>query len=86
MSKQILKIGGSLVSGGLLGQLPAAGAQAVTALKSKAKASAPAAPLVMPLPDDAAAQAARRRSIAEQRQRAGRASTILTDTSQKLGG
>jgi hypothetical protein len=40
----------------------------------------------MPLPDDAAAQAARRRSIAEQRQRAGRASTILTDTSQKLGG
>lgn len=46
------------------------------------------APTVMPLPDDANAVAARRRSLADQMARMGRASTILTQDSgtQKLGG
>ena len=41
----------------------------------------------MPTPDDAQAKAAKRRSIAAQMARRGRASTILTDTTtEKLGG
>lgn len=49
-------------------------------------APAVAAPSVMPNPDDAAAQAARRKSISDQMARRGRASTILSDTSsEKLG-
>lgn len=41
----------------------------------------------MPTPDDAAAQAARRRSTQTQRQRSGRMSTLLTDVaSTGLGG
>lgn len=41
----------------------------------------------MPNPDDAASQAARRRSISEQTQARGRASTILTSPSgSTLGG
>lgn len=43
----------------------------------------------MPSPTDATTQAARRRSIAEQLRRRGRASTILTsdvNTSEPLGG
>lgn len=47
-------------------------------------APAPTAPQAtsMPLPDDAAAEAAKRRSIAAQVARRGRASSILTDPSQ----
>lgn len=39
------------------------------------------APPVMPLPDDEAAKAARKKSIMAQQQRSGRMSTILTDNS-----
>lgn len=35
-------------------------------------------PAVMPTPDDAEVQRARRRSLAAQRQRSGRASTVLS--------
>lgn len=36
-------------------------------------------PAVMPVPDDAAGKKARRRSLLSQRQRTGRAETILSD-------
>lgn len=42
-----------------------------------------APPPVMPLPDDASAKKAKRRSIAEQLARQGRAATILTDLEDK---
>ena len=46
----------------------------------------PTAPTVMPTPDDQAVQAAKKRSIAAQVARRGRASTILSDTgAEKLG-
>jgi hypothetical protein len=41
-------------------------------------------PTVMPLADDAAAEAARKKSLAAQQKRGGRASTILS-TSDTLG-
>lgn len=40
----------------------------------------------MPSPDDAKVKAARRRSIAEQRRRRGRASTLLSQETDALGG
>jgi hypothetical protein len=40
----------------------------------------------MPIPDDAAAKRAKRKTTLEQRQRSGRASTILTDEPDRLGG
>ena len=43
-------------------------------------------PITMPTIDDAAVQAAKRRSILEQISRRGRASTILTSQTDKLGG
>ena len=44
-------------------------------------------PPVMPTPDDAAVKAAKRRSIAEQIRRRGRASTILeSNQTETLGG
>jgi len=58
-------------------------------------ASAPTPPIIetpppmpVPLPDDTAIQAARRRSIATQMRRRGRRSTILTgfDEGETLGG
>lgn len=49
------------------------------------KAAPAASDPVMPLPDDEAVRAARRRSIAQQSGRSGRASTILTDSGDKLG-
>jgi len=51
------------------------------------KAPAITQPKAMPTVDDEAAQAARRRQIAEMQARSGRASTILSDDSDaKLGG
>lgn len=80
MAKKIL---GALISpvGTLLG----------LASKKKDTAAPVAAPgpTVMPLADDAAVKAARKRSLIGQSQRGGRSSTILTDTasgSDKLGG
>lgn len=57
------------------------------------KPAAPAAPVLeaptpMPLPDDEAVAAAKRRSIAAQMQRSGRQSTLLTNdpvTGETLG-
>lgn len=50
-------------------------------------APAPAAPEVaMPVPDDEAVRLAKKRSIASQRARRGRASTIFTDPNNLLGG
>jgi hypothetical protein len=43
-------------------------------------------PAVMPVADDDAAVAARRRQIAMMQARGGRASTILSDPDDKLGG
>ena len=55
---------------------------------SAAAAPAVTPPTPMPTPDDAAIKAAKRRSIADQQRRQGRASTILTDTgtTDALGG
>lgn len=43
-------------------------------------------PPPMPVPDDAAARAAQRKSVATQRKRQGRASTIFTAADEGLGG
>ena len=43
-------------------------------------------PTAMPTPNDQERRTAARRSIAEQKKRQGRASTILTDTEDRLGG
>lgn len=79
MAKKIVKTVGGLatgVVGGLIG----------SALKGKKKPDAPEVPApVMPLPDDEAIRAAKKRSIISQRGRAGRSSTILTDN-DTLGG
>ena len=48
-------------------------------------APTPAPVTPMPEPDDAAVKKARRRSMVAQRQRSGRASTILSDDSETLG-
>ena len=58
---------------GLTPELPALDVPAVSAAKA------------MPTPDDSLARKARRRSLAEQMQRRGRASTILT-ADDTLGG
>lgn len=72
----------SILSSGLLGL----GGMAIgKAIAPSAPAASPVAP-VMPVADDAAVQAARRRSIAAQQMRSGRASTILTNNSDTLGG
>lgn len=55
--------------------------------KSAAATPTPApGPAVMPQADDMAVAAAKRRSLTQQQQRGGRQSTILSDTSEKLGG
>jgi hypothetical protein len=66
MSKKIKKV----ISGGLLGGI-LGGDTPKMPKPEKAK--------VMPSPDDEAARLARRRNIASQVKRGGRASTILTD-------
>jgi hypothetical protein len=70
---------GVAAASGLLGS-------ATSALLTK-KPPALTPPKAMPTVDDEAAQAARRRQIAEMQARGGRASTILSDDSDaKLGG
>jgi hypothetical protein len=78
MSHGIVKTVGTILSpvAGLLG--------AFDSKKAAAPAPTDTTP-VMPLPDDAAIAAAKKRSIASQLQRGGRDSTILTDGST-LGG
>lgn len=70
--KKILNVATFGLLGGILG-----------GKKKDAPAPTPAAPAVMPTPDDASVQMARRRAIVQQMNRKGRSSTILTD---KLGG
>lgn len=50
------------------------------------KPPTPAPPPTMPLPNDQNALAARRRELAQLQAQRGRASTILTGESDKLGG
>jgi hypothetical protein len=81
MADKILKAGATLLSpiGSILG----------LGDKKAAPAAVPApaaAPRVMPLADDEAVKRARKASIVRQQQRGGRASTILTGGSEKLGG
>lgn len=45
----------------------------------------PAAPTVMPTPDDEALKAARKRKLAKDMGRSGRLSTILSDDSESMG-
>ena len=49
-------------------------------------APTPAPVTPMPEPDDATVKKAKRRSVMAQRQRSGRASTILSDDTETLGG
>lgn len=68
----------------------AAGALVTGAFAPKSKAAAAAAPAVAapnlaPVADDAALQEAKRKSLLNQTARGGRASTILSDASDKLG-
>ena len=53
---------------------------------SKPKAPPPpAAPTIMPEPDDEALKQARKRKMASDMSRSGRLSTMLSDSSEKLG-
>lgn len=73
MAKKIFKGIGKLalgVVGGVIGKKLVGG---------KKKSATPVAEPVMPFADDEAARMARKKSIAEQRRRGGRMSTILTD-------
>lgn len=59
----------------------------VLGLGGKKKAAAPTpGPQIMPLADDEAVKRARRRSVADQMQRGGRTSTMLSGESDTLGG
>lgn len=71
-------IGGSLLSQGITGL---AGAMMQGSQKMPGATPLPGmeSPPVMPIPDDQAAQAARRRQIAAIQQRSGRESTFLSD-------
>lgn len=72
--KKILKVATFGLLGGILG-----------GGKKKDKAQpAPAAPAVMPTPDDESVRMARKRAIVQQMGRRGRSSTILTG--DRLGG
>lgn len=80
MAKKVLKtvgkVAGFALGGGLLGK----------ALSGKKKAAAPEeGPQIMPLPDDERIRLAKKRRIAEQMQRGGRSSTILSDPTDTLG-
>lgn len=77
-----LTVGQALVYSAAIG---AAGTVLSSALAPKPKTPAVAAPTRMP--GSAEQDAAKRKSIMEQQQRQGRASTVLTDTSgDALGG
>lgn len=73
----ILKTVGGAFASKIAGDLFSDDAPAVT--PASAVAPTVEAPPVMPIPDDKAADAARRRSIAKSMARRGRQSTILTD-------
>ena len=80
MAKKIVKGIGSVAKfavGGVLGS--------ILGKKKDKPAALPAPEPVMPIADDEAVLRARRRSVAQQIQRGGRSSTILTDR-ETLGG
>lgn len=70
---------------GLLGSAAAKGVSSLIGGKKETPAVAAPTP-IMPIADDAKVQAARKREIAAMQQRQGRASTILTNNSETLGG
>ena len=84
MAKGILDVGKSLLQTATFGIL----GNAILGNGKKAAAPAPAATTarVMPIADDAAVMRARKRSITAQMQRGGRGSTILTGSTETLGG
>lgn len=65
------------VVGGVFGKTVVGSAMGI-GKENPSTAVAPEKPLEMPMPNDAAAKAAKRKSIASQIARRGRASTILT--------
>lgn len=69
----------------LLGGL-AGGAVSILGKKSAPAPAPTEGPKVMPLADDQAVAAAKKRSLAMQMQRGGRSSTMLTGDSETLGG
>lgn len=68
----------------LLGGLLGFGASKL--LGPKPQAATASAPKVMPMADDDAVAAAKRKSMMAQMQRGGRSSTMLTGDSETLGG
>ena len=69
----------SKIAGDIFSDDEPAPQQAPAAAAAPAAAPAVEAPAVMPIPDDKATAAARKRSIAKSMARRGRQSTILTD-------
>lgn len=76
MARKIIKTAFGVVGGAVNG---------ILGLKKKKAAEPEDGPKIMPLPDDEAVKQARKRSIAAQMQRGGRASTLLSDSSDTLG-
>ena len=76
MSKKILNVATFGLAGSLLKPFS----------KKKKTPVAPVAEPTMPIADDEAILRARKRAVAQQIQRGGRSSTILTDNSDSLGG
>jgi len=76
MSKKILNVATFGLAGSLLKPF---------SKKKKETAAAPVAEPTMPIADDEAIMRARKRAVAQQLQRGGRSSTILTDNSDSLG-
>ena len=76
MSKKILNVATFGLAGALLKPFG----------KKKKEAATPVAEPTMPIADDQAILMARNRAVAQQIQRGGRSSTILTDNSDSLGG
>lgn len=60
------------------GEMGPAGKNALESFMPSKAPKAPDTPIPMPTADDEAVQRARRRSLANQRQRSGRTSTVLT--------
>ncbi|MBP7135978.1 MAG: hypothetical protein KBA57_06415 [Sphingomonadaceae bacterium] len=75
MSKKILNVATFGLAGALLKPFS----------KKKKETVAPVAEPTMPIADDEAILRARKRAVAQQMQRGGRSSTILTDNSDSLG-
>lgn len=80
--------GASAAAATTAGQAAIGGVASATAGAALSKALAPSVPgakAPTPLPDQAQVDAAKRRSLAAQQSRRGRASTILTDEGDTLG-